>query len=194
MTQELIARIEAATGPDRRILDRLAIQDGCWLWTGALDERGRGRVWRNGKIMIHHRAVWEILIGEIPQGALLCHHCDNPQCANPSHLYVGTDQSNVNDMMQRGRHWTMKNREMARAVGRRTGSQNNWATGTDNPKAKLTPEQVCAIRSSREKTKDLAAQYGVNRTTIQRIRAGKQWTAATPALALCAAALKARMA
>lgn len=80
---ELASRVERLTGPCREIIDRVDRSGDCWLWTGKLDERGRGRVWHCGKLMLHHRAVWEILIGPIPAGALLCHHCDNPRCANP---------------------------------------------------------------------------------------------------------------
>lgn len=172
---ELAERVEKASGADRRILDRLDRRSECWLWTGALDSRGRGRVWRDGKITIHHRAVWEILVGPIPQGALLCHHCDNPTCANPTHLYVGDGKTNVRDMFSRGRHWTQREPERARAVGVLNGAKNDWARGESNPKARLTADQVSEIAASADKTKLLAARYGVNRTTIQRIRRGAAW-------------------
>lgn len=171
----LAAKVEAAEGPDRAILDRLDRSGTCWLWLGPLDARGRGRVWRGGKIMLHHRAVWEILVGTIPDGKLLCHHCDNPRCANPEHLYVGDGKSNVADMFRRGRAWQLREPERVRDSGRRMGQRNTWCRGAQNPKAKLTPEQVSQIKASKVPTKQLASQYGVNRTTIQRARSGKQW-------------------
>lgn len=171
----LIQRIEQADGPDKRILDRLDRSGECWLWTGALDASGRGRVWRNGKLTIHHRAVWEILVGPIPAGALLCHHCDNPTCGNPAHLYVGDSKTNVDDMVRRRRHWMHRDPKKSAEIGRVLGSSNTWARGAANPKAKLTPEQVKEVSQSREQTKILAGRYGVNRTTTQRIRSGDLW-------------------
>ena len=178
MTTDLIAlaeRVEAATGADRAILDRLDRTGDCWLWTGALDERGRGRVWHNGKIKLHHRAIWEILIGPIPSGALLCHDCDNPTCGNPAHLYVGDGKTNVRDMFARGRAWHQNHPEKLKEVGRKTGLKNTWVKGAANPRAKLTQRQVAEIREATESSPKLAAFYGVSATTVQRIRSGKQW-------------------
>jgi len=175
MTQTIIDKLERAEGPDRRILDRLDRSGDCWLWTGALDERGRGRVWRNGSICIHHRAIWSILVGPIPKGALLCHHCDNPTCANPDHLYIGNSKTNVDDMMRRGRHWTARDPERAKAVAAGNGSQNNWVKGERNPKAKLRQDQAIEIANSSDGNRALAERYGVHITSIQRIRRGAAW-------------------
>jgi len=175
---KLAERCETEVGSrelDAAIINRLDRTGNCWLWTGALDDRGRGRVWHNRKLKLHHRAVWEILVGPIPDGALLCHHCDNPQCANPNHLYVGDGKSNVADMLERGRHWTQVEPNRARIVGSQNGSANTWSKGEGNPKAKLAPDQAAEIASSTEKTRVLAQRYGVNRTTIQRIRSGSSW-------------------
>ena len=172
---ELAARCESASGPDRRILARLDRTGACWLWTGALDSRKRGRVWRNGKITIHHRAVWEILIGPIPAGGLLCHHCDNPQCANPQHLYVGDDKSNAKDMSDRQRTWAQRNPDKAKALGAALGSSNDWARGERNPKAKLTISQVAEIRQAGGSSYAIAASFGVDATTVQRIKRGTAW-------------------
>lgn len=56
-SQDIIERLERASGPDR-----------CWEWPRSTDDRGRGRIWVNGKIMLAHRAVWEFLRGPIPAG------------------------------------------------------------------------------------------------------------------------------
>lgn len=185
---ELIAlaeRIEAATGPDReldalpeRIRRRIEVSPyGCWNWASpnSLVGRGRGYVSINGKPMLHHRAIWTLLRSEIPAGAFLCHHCDNPRCGNPQHLYVGDEKTNVRDMWERGRHWTQQQPERAKAVGFESGRKNNWARGSANPKAKLTQAQASEIAVSSEKTRSLAARFNVNRTTIQRIRRGAAW-------------------
>lgn len=171
----LIELAEKATGPDRTVLSRLDKSGDCWLWTGATDHKGRGRVWYRGKIMLHHRAVWTILIGVIPDGSMLCHHCDNPRCANPMHMYVGDAKSNVRDMISRGRHWLQANVERAKIVGRSLGKSNDWSTGESNPKAKLSKDQAAHIRASGLSTKQLSEKFGVDRTTVQRIRRGASW-------------------
>lgn len=52
--------------------------------------------------------AYESSTGDVPAGLLVCHHCDNPPCCNPAHLFLGTYQDNVDDMMSKGRHWSMK--------------------------------------------------------------------------------------
>lgn len=182
---DLAERVKRAEGANReldalpdRFRSRLAVSPtGCWEWTSpnSLVGRGRGYVSLGGKPMLHHRAVWTLLRGPIPEGAFLCHHCDNPKCANPDHLYVGDHRSNVRDMWERGRHWTQREPERARAIGIESGKLNTWAKGARNPKAKLTAEQASEIAASNEKTRILASRFGVNPTTIQRIRRGVAW-------------------
>jgi hypothetical protein len=162
-----------------RIGKRLAIdnESGCWNWNSpnSLAGRGRARVSMGGRPMLHHRAVWTLLRGKIPQGAFLCHHCDNPRCANPDHLYVGDSKTNVRDMFERKRHWTQRDPERARILGIAMGQLNTWAKGAKNPKAKLSPEQVATIKDSDVGSRQLGREYGVNRSTIQRIRNGTAW-------------------
>lgn len=163
----LASRVEAATGAD-----------ACWPWPRALDTAGRGRVWLEGRIMLAHRAVWTVMRGAIPPSALLCHHCDNPACVNPVHLYVGTHADNMRDMRVRRQSFACRQPERAQEVGRKSGLAKDWAAGSGNPKAKLTPEQVMAIRADRRPTREIVASYGVARTTVQRIRSGALWSAA----------------
>lgn len=148
----------------------------CILWPRKLDHAGRGRIWHLGKLKLAHRWAWERVNGRsVPDGMFVCHHCDNPTCVNPDHLYVGTHQDNMRDMVQRERSMAKRYPDLARDLGYRTGSQNNWARGADNPKAKLSPDDVEAIRNDSRLTSVLAAEFGVTRTTIQRIRSGRAW-------------------
>jgi hypothetical protein len=175
MKEELLRLAELPT----RIARRLEVdeQTGCWNWTSpnSLVGRGRGYVSMAGKPMLHHRAVWTFLCGAIPPGKFLCHHCDNPRCANPAHLYVGDEKSNVRDMWARGRHWTQREPERAREVGIRRGKSNTWSRGSRNPKAKLGPDQVEEIKATAGSSYVVAARYGVHATTVQRIRRGATW-------------------
>lgn len=169
MTQSIKTLIER--------LEKENSQNACWKWPGKTDAKGRGRVWLKGKIELAHRAVWKTKNGSIPAGKILCHHCDNAGCVNPSHIYVGTHADNMRDMKDRKRYYAAKYPDRVKELARALGKSNTWASGINNPKAKLTARQAASIRSSKLPTKTLAEKYGVHRTTIQCIRRGAQWKA-----------------
>lgn len=76
---------------------------GCWDWHGYTNTQGYARVFTAGKLKRVHRMIYELFVGEIPEGLFVCHHCDNPRCINPEHLFIGTHQDNMNDMRRKGR-------------------------------------------------------------------------------------------
>lgn len=76
---------------------------------------------------------------------------------------------------QRKRSFGATQPERCREAGRKGGLANTWHRGEGNPKAKLTAEDADFIRADPRKTAALAELYGVNRTTIQRIRRGDLW-------------------
>jgi hypothetical protein len=76
--------------------------DRCWL-ADKIANNGYGVVYFHGKPRAAHRTAYELFVGPIPKGMYICHTCDHPQCANPDHLFLGTPQDNVNDMMAKGR-------------------------------------------------------------------------------------------
>ena len=81
---------------------------GCWLWIGANSGKGGyGQISINGRIKRAHRVSWELHRGFIPEGMLVCHHCDTPPCVNPDHLFVGTYSDNTIDSVKKGRHRNM---------------------------------------------------------------------------------------
>ena len=61
--------------------------------------------WVDGKChsLKVHRLAYELWIGPIPGGMLVCHTCDIPRCVNPNHLFAGTDLDNQRDMIAKGR-------------------------------------------------------------------------------------------
>ena len=132
---------------------------GCWLWTGAAHKRRKwpyGSFYLNGKVEGAHRAAWQLFKGAIPQGAFVCHSCDVPDCVNPNHLFLGSPADNMRDMREKGRS----------AEGHKVRAGKI---------AKLTAEQVVAIRAPSLSFGQLAKVYGVSRSTIQHVKQWRTW-------------------
>lgn len=114
---------------------------------------GYGQVRNDYKAYYAHRMAWELVNGPIPEGNYVLHRCDNRRCVNPDHLFLGSFDDNMQDMVQKRRH----------AFGERNGH------------AKLSEDQVRAIRFSGGKQEDVAAVYNISRTIVSQIRSGKIW-------------------
>lgn len=91
--------------PDR-FWSRVHKGDDCWLWMGSTNNKGYGTIHDPtvGRNVYTHRVSYELNIGPIPSGLEVCHTCDNPPCVRPDHLFVGTHQENMRDMVVKGRH------------------------------------------------------------------------------------------
>jgi hypothetical protein len=87
---------------------------GCWIWLGAFDKKGYGRISRvSYGTGAAHRYSLTSTVGDIGELHAL-HHCDNPACVNPGHLYGGTPRQNTDDMMRKGRHRSTKGYRLGR--------------------------------------------------------------------------------
>lgn len=134
--------------------------NGCIPWMGSKNRSGYGEInlgkGRKGS-KFAHRLAYELRHGPIDPGLFVCHKCDNPECVNPDHLFLGTSRDNTMDMMAKGR----------------------GQHGNTHCCAKLVESQVLEIRSRyipRKVTyKALAAEYGVSATVIQYIIERRTW-------------------
>jgi hypothetical protein len=163
----------------------------CWEWIGD-SINGYGRMGIGIRHEISHRISWVIANGDIPDNLFVLHHCDNPPCVNPSHLFLGTRSDNMKDkeIKGRGNHAT-GDRNGSRlhpdrlARGDSNGSRlhpNKLMRGEDVGISKLTWEQVREIRRrysfwgiNGESAKTLAKEFGVSDTNIGDIVKNKIW-------------------
>lgn len=100
---------------EQRFWSMVEKTDGCWLWTGALNDAGYGMISdRAGTVSGStakraHRMSYELHKGPIPDGLHLLHSCDVRKCVNPDHLSVGTNQDNIADRVSKGRsYWSQQ--------------------------------------------------------------------------------------
>ena len=82
---------------------RVGTSTDCWLWTGGISHSGYGNFWYNGRSLSAHRASYQFNFGPIPEGKFVLHKCDVKICVNPMHLFLGTTDDNMADMVAKGR-------------------------------------------------------------------------------------------
>jgi len=78
---------------------------GCWIWIAGMNIKGYGTfgIGQDGMSSTSHRVSYEMFKGDIPNNMHVLHHCDNPYCVNPDHLFVGTNDDNMKDRLKKGR-------------------------------------------------------------------------------------------
>ena len=86
--------------------------DGCWEWQGDRWGKGYGRITRGQRRETAHRVAYELAIGPITEGALVCHRCDNKLCVRPDHLFLGTQSDNMQDWTKKGKNRLANDRSL----------------------------------------------------------------------------------
>jgi|SRR5208282_818895 len=111
----------------------------------------------NGKRITLNRYFWEKEYGPIPEGMFVCHNCDNTQCINPEHFFLGTALDNAHDRDNKGRHRYIS------------------LKGNKNNSKKLTKEMVLQIRQEEGYQKDIAKKYDISQSMVEKIKNKKVW-------------------
>jgi hypothetical protein len=137
------------------------MDNDCIIYTGTIKKNGYGSISFKNKEYLAHRKSYEFYYGKISKNIHVCHHCDNPPCINPKHLFLGTAKDNINDCIK-------KNRNSSPPIAR--GSKSNLS--------KLCERDVLEIKEKLKKGEagnKIAKQYGVTRQNIYFIKSNKSW-------------------
>jgi len=142
---------------EERFWEKVNVRDDdeCWEWLATKNQDGYGTFSLFKKDRKSHRVSWTLHYGDIPEGLCVCHHCDNPSCVNPNHLFLGTHRDNINDREKKGRN------------------KLPLCKGEDHGISKLKCDDVKKIRKL-YKTGDysqseLGKLFGVSQTNISQI-------------------------
>lgn len=142
---------------EQRFWRKVSKTDGCWIWIGSRDRKGYGRISINRAPFLASRVSWEIHNGQIPDGLCVLHHCDNPPCVRPDHLFLGTVADNSQDALNKGRVLRGE-----RIFG-----------------SKLHVEDVKQIkqllREGHHYQWEIADMFGVTRKAVGEIKLGNNW-------------------
>jgi hypothetical protein len=133
----------------------------CWEWKARRTKAGYGQLEfakEGRRVAVYaHRLSYELHVGQILPGAMVCHRCDNRACINPDHLFLGTHQDNMTDAKHKGRM--------------HLGSAHGLAKLDEKSVAEIKSE----LRSGLKSQKQLAAVHGVSHGAIQAIASGRNW-------------------
>jgi hypothetical protein len=154
-----------------RFMSKIQQVGDCWMWQGVSTLGGYGVLTVARKRTYAHRLSYSLFVGEIPDGMCVCHKCDTPSCVNPAHLWLGTHSDNTRDAVAKGRWGPQLHPESYRHRKRMVGA--------NNPKARLTWEQVAEIKATFARggvsKVSIARQYGVPESTIGQIIRGTRY-------------------
>ncbi len=131
------------------------VENGCWLWTAYVMpwrstqiSGGYGRFRYKGRMWMAHRWSYNYFVGLIPNNLLVCHTCDNRKCVNPYHLFLGSYQDNMDDMVKKKRQ---------------------------NSPTKLTDKDIINIRIDARTGSEIAKDYNVTKCHINQIKSKMYW-------------------
>jgi hypothetical protein len=118
-------------------------EDDCWEYEGCTSY-GYGKFRIDTRMIQAHRISWTIKNGEIPEGLLVLHKCDNRICINPNHLFLGTNKDNMRDMHSKNRCINKK----------------------------LSDEDILLIRASKDRRYKIMSKFGISESYLSQIKSG----------------------
>lgn len=148
----------------KRFEDKIDFSGDCWIWKAYITKSGYGSYRHGNSMVLAHRFIWSVVNGVIPEGLCVLHKCDVRNCVNPDHLFLGSNQDNVDDRVIKGRE------------GERTGEKNG--------RSKLNKEQVEEIRKLYKRgtniknefsQRGLAKRFGVSNVVISGVVNNRSW-------------------
>jgi hypothetical protein len=162
---------------EERFWSKVDTSGECWEWTGTNAGQGYGQIRHNKQKYLAHRLSWQIHHGPIPEGLLVCHHCDNPPCVNPDHLFLGTVRENYLDAFRKGR-----TKQPCPETGRLASAMHpeRLPRGTSHPFARFTEYDIRKIRAlhalGATSKRRIAEQYNTSPSVIRAIIARTAWS------------------
>ena len=145
---------------ERLLSRRVITQSGCWEFTGSRNKYGYGRMFDGKESQGVHRISYALFVGPIGD-KFVCHHCDNPPCFNPEHLFIGTHKDNCQDAKRKGR------------------VRCGWVPGMLHGNSKLTDSMVIELRSTYKPfvrtIKMFSKKFGVSFGCVVKALYGQTW-------------------
>lgn len=152
-------KLSVVTQITRFLNKAVPVSSGCWEWAGFIGRGGYGRYkWSDRKNWIAHRLMYILAFGEFDPSLDVCHHCDNRKCVNPYHLFLGTANDNIQDMVRKGRQRS--------------------AVGEANANSKLNADAVREIHRLRAMgltQVEIGQRFGIAHSGVGRIVRGVGW-------------------
>jgi hypothetical protein len=132
-----------------RIEDRTEIitESGCWIWMGAVNHKGYGKLRRDNRNLGAHKLSYEEFVGPVPSG----------MCVNPNHLFVGTTQDNIADKVKKGRQPRRESHPNAKL-------------------SESLAEEIRSLLASGLRRREIAERFGLSKSAIRSVATGKTWS------------------
>jgi hypothetical protein len=149
------SKVDKSSGHGPYYENNSLVRNNCWEWNGCKHTKGYGLFWGYKKQTRAHRISWLLTNGD-PGKFWVLHHCDNPSCVNPSHLFLGTHDDNMQDRNKKERQ----------------------TKGEKNGRSKIDEQKVLDIRkrySNGERQNSIAMDYSISQNQISDIVNRKRW-------------------
>ena len=166
----------------KRFWSYVEISKDCWNWIGAIANSGYGVLsvgGKKGKTFLCHRISYCLYYGKFDESLLVCHTCDNRSCVNPNHFFLGTDEDNLKDMYQKGRHGMLGKKMREEVIKKVQLSRKGKYQGEKACNVKLKEKDVMKIRKllldGNYTEREIGDMFGVSLYTISDIKRGKSW-------------------